>query len=198
MNNLYLLRLLLVLLWLQNKMINLLPQEKKDTLKNSIKKKSLSTLFVFLGILFLIFSALISPSVLLLNAKEKSLREILSRSEEERRKILKDTEMEIRKYNQRANLYLQSKNFESVPDFFIRKSIEAKPSNISLNNFSFSRDESIITLDASGLAENREALLSYVETLKILPNIKEVTVPISSFVKGENLEFTVRIVYDKK
>lgn len=178
-------------------MINLLPQNKKEELRTMLKKRATSAFLLSLGVLFFIFSALIAPSVLLLDAKEKSLKEILSRSEDERQKILTQTEAEIKKYNQRSSLYLKNKEFVSIPDTYFDEAIKSKPQNISLTNFSFSRSEIEITLDASGVAENREALLGYVEMLKLLPSVKEVTVPISSFVKGENLEFTVRIIYEK-
>lgn len=177
-------------------MINLLPQSKKDELRLMIKKRAVSVFLLSFGVLFFIFSALIAPSVLLLDAKEKSLKEILSRSEEERQKILAQTEAEIKKYNQRSSLYLKNKELVSIPDSYFDDAIKAKPVNISLNNFSFSRSEIEIILDVSGVAENREALLGYVESLKLVANVKDVTVPISSFVKGENLEFTVRIVYE--
>jgi len=178
-------------------MINLLPQSKKDEIKLMIKKRAISVFLMSLGVLFFIFSALIAPSVLLLDAKEKSLKDILSRSEEERQKVLIETEAEIKKYNQRSSLYLKNKDVVSIPDIYFDEAIKAKPTNISLNNFSFSRSETERILDVSGIAENREALLGYVESLKLISNIEDVTVPISSFVKGENLEFTVRIIYEK-
>lgn len=178
-------------------MINLLPQNKKDELRLMIKKRAISVFLVSLGVLFFIISVLMTPSVLLLDAKEKSLNEILSRSEEERRKILTETEGEIRKYNQRSSVYLKNKILKSVSDVYIAESIKSKPANITLHNFYFSRVDSDISLDISGFAENREALLVYVENLKIISGVKEVTVPISSFVRGENLEFTIKIIYEK-
>ncbi len=178
-------------------MINLLPQSKQKELQGALRKRAVSMFLLSLGVLFFIFSALSAPSVVLIGAKEKSLEDILSRSEEERQKILSATEAEIKKYNQRSSLYLKNKELESVPDNYFVKSINAKPNTISLENLSFSRSETDITLDISGIANNREALLGYVENLKLLVGVKDVTVPISSFVRGENLEFTVRVVYEK-
>jgi len=61
--------------------------------------------------------------------------------------------------------------------------------NIQLDHISYRTDESEVIMSIQGVAQTRDGLLSFVETLKSDELFTKVNVPVSSFVQNNNIDF---------
>ncbi|GMQ95169.1 MAG: hypothetical protein BMS9Abin13_281 [Patescibacteria group bacterium] len=69
-----------------------------------------------------------------------------------------------------------------------------KPPNLKINAFFYSDDRSRTTISISGVSENRESLLLFMQALEREPLFFSVDLPISYFVKGKDIGFSVKII----
>ena len=177
-------------------MINFLPQNKKREIDRLLKRRAYIILFFCIGIIFFIFSLFLTPSVYFLNMKKENLNNVLALSIEQRNRILQDTKNEVVESNNVASLYLRGKERVSVTDVYFSQIIKNKPDSISLNSFSF-KDGDEVSVDVSGISPRVEAISLFVESLKLVPKVEEVTVTDSKEITGGIFDFDIRIIYEK-
>ncbi len=63
------------------------------------------------------------------------------------------------------------------------------PENITLSSINMNKEKKVYTI--SGIAENREALLNFQQTLEGLPSIIDAPVPISQLTTKESISFSI-------
>jgi Tfp pilus assembly protein PilN len=176
-------------------MFNLLPQsEKQNILKEyATRRNILIVMFVFaLGVISVV--ALI-PAYLLSTIKLNEVNDELVRvkgsvafqESDNLNKILIDT-------NAKLASVKATKDQVYVADL-IKNVISKQDLNIRINGIMYKRGSagamSVITL--AGIAHNREQLSSFVQDLRSLPLFTSVNLPVSSFAKDKNAEFSIQI-----
>lgn len=176
-------------------MINLLPQEHIETLKRQYKKRlalvalycSLMT-FAF-GVLALLPAYISAESrlgeyttELAAMAKINIVGETSSVSD-----IVKDTNFKLSKYDE---VRKAPKTASVLNEFF-----GVVPAGISLDQLQF--DASTMKVSLLGSAKTREALLTFQKNLQDLPNVSNVNIPVSSFVKQKDVSFNITVVITK-
>lgn len=80
------------------------------------------------------------------------------------------------------------------PSLYLSNIIEQKNNYIKINKLSFSfikSDEGQVVV--SGLSENREGLVKFIDDLNSLENFTNVNSPVSDFAKDSNIPFTLNI-----
>lgn len=176
------------------KEINLLPQREKEFILKEEKLK----IILILG--FSLITALISFSLILLSIKIYLLGEI------ETQKILlfkKETEpfpiKEIEEKIASHNLILSQLNSFYKNNFSLSKILEdifqALPQEIYLTNLNTSlttlKDERILEISLSGFSPKREVLLEFKKSLESKKSFKDIYFPPSSWIKAQNINFSV-------
>ncbi len=90
-------------------------------------------------------------------------------------------------------LELYAKN-NFIPSVYFNKIIENKNKNIVINKLSFGYlKKSEKQFFVSGVAKNRDGLVSFIEDLKIKAGFSNIESPISDFANDENIPFTLNI-----
>lgn len=177
-------------------MINIFPIEEK--------KKILAEYRLRLGgVVIFAFASLISaslvllvPSYLLANLKHKTASSELSaiESKQGRRAQENDVNTEIKAVNSEINLFLKgTPNASSTPSRTISKILDIKSKAIKIQGFTYDASVSQGRMIIVGNASNRDTLSQFIEALKMEPTFTNVELPISSYVKSTNIDFSVVI-----
>jgi len=176
-------------------MFNLLPQnEKQNILKEyRARRNILIAMFVFaLGVISVV---VLIPAYLLSTVKLNEVQDELARvsgseafqESDKLNKILIDTNAKL------ASLKV-TKDQVYIADL-IKNVISKRDLNIRVNGIMYKRGSagamSVITL--AGVAHNREQLSTFVQELRSLPLFTSVDLPVSSFAKDKNAEFSIQI-----
>ncbi len=175
-------------------MQNLLPIEEK--------KKVLMEYRIRLGIVFLFVVtalvvanlALLAPSYLLAVSKSTFMSEELRNLEgrEADRTQEKDVFAKIKEINKKIALFLKAGNPNSAtPSELFMKIISTKTSSIKITGFSYDATIERERIVLTGRADDRESLAKFLEELKKDETFTKVELPISSYVKSVNIEFSI-------
>ncbi len=175
-------------------MQNLLPIEEK--------KKVLTEYRIRLGVVFLFTVsslvvanlALLAPSYLLAVSKSTFMSEELANLEgkEANRAEEKDVYSKIKEINKKIDLFLKAGNpNKSVPSELFMKIISTKNSAIKITGLSYDATADRERIVLGGRASDRESLAKFLEELKKDKTFTKVELPISSYVKSVNIEFSI-------
>ena len=170
--------------------MNFLPEEDK----RKIKKEYLRRLFVVIGIFS--FSAISIGVILLLSLfvflrdQEYSLERQLDISEERlsRGKIENIISLAEGLNNKISFFDSGQKNVEEKSAFF-KIILEEKTNKIKINDFFFDKGKILI----QGISENRQDLLSFIDSLRNKKDFKKVESPVSNLIKEKDIEFKLTI-----
>lgn len=181
-------------------MINLLPKNEKIGVKNEYRLRVFAvTLFFISGVIF-INLVLLAPSFILSSVEYSSASKQLSIEKVKLSNIEGSIDpIKIAKgVNQ--NLEVLKKEGHSTPlayDIFT-VIIGYKPSNIKINSIIYDREPLVGKITVSGISKDRETLLSFVRALEGEEKFTFVDLPVSSFVDGKDIDFSVSLSIDKK
>ncbi len=175
-------------------MFNLLPEKTKNEVRLEFRRR---TWGVFLFIAFLVFvisSTLSLPYFLNLHAMRFELEKELSNFRQS--SILVDYQQladELEKTNKEL---LATKN--NISNHLNLQSLleavgSARPSTVKINRFAFNRKDDSASLILSGESANREALKDFTAKLKGISQFNVVDVPLSSFTKATEADFSVTL-----
>lgn len=175
-------------------MPNLLPEDEKKKLFNDYRGKIISTSLAGLFLVVIVAIILLAPSYYLSHAKLEAEKVKLGNLEQSLSyRESRNTEEELKKtedFIEAISAYLQKKNLEK--DF--EDSLSASPNGVAIYSLSWrsvSAVESEITI--SGLAQTREALLSFSKNLEKVKNFTKVDLPISNLAKETEVMFVVTV-----
>jgi hypothetical protein len=181
-------------------MINLLPIEQKK--KNYWTFHLKLTIFYALlfAFCFILFSVALLPAYFfsMLNesvASQKYQNLVNSPIQD----VPAETMDIINEVNAQINLIssTREKSF-SITENIINQVLSAKMVDIKILNIFYSKDiNGILSVKVSGIAPNRERLLLFKQILENNKLFQEVDLPISNFVKGENINFELTFVLKK-
>jgi Tfp pilus assembly protein PilN len=178
-------------------MINLIPIKEKEDLRNDFYFRFLTMVFSMLCFSVFVLLVVILPSYLISlesrisngQALEKQKNEIMPEIDQQALVSIKDL-------NDKLNLLEEARNNKYVfSEKVINEIILKKVPGIKINKFFYQNDSlEGRKVNITGIAENREQLLLFRMTLENDKFFEKVDLPISNFVKGNNIEFSLNLI----
>lgn len=178
-------------------MINLIPNEEK---KNKVKDFyfRLSVVFlIILGFSMIIASIMILPSYFLSSVKKNLVNTRLEMQKNEPVPVLdQKTLVDVSDLENKLKLIENTKqNKYTISQWIINEILFKKMNDIKITEIiydnTFSKGKII---SVNGTAPNRERLLLFRQALEDDIAFKEVNLPISNFIKGSNIKFSLSLI----
>ncbi|MBI5078210.1 MAG: hypothetical protein HZB11_02505 [Candidatus Yonathbacteria bacterium] len=182
-------------------MLNILATEEKKKILTEYRLR-LAVVSVF-AVAALVFSSLIllSTSYLLAVSKYNDAKTglVALQEKDNRESQEKDVTARILAVNKNIDLFLKSDTTSTLmPSSVITKILDIKGSAVKIIGFTYDANAGQERIVVIGTALNRDSLARFVEALKKDPMFTSVDVPISSYVKSSNIDFSVVIVRKTK
>jgi len=177
--------------------MNLLPNTEKEALKRGLKLRSLILSSLLLSVSFLIGLIMLFPSYFLTlgNFSKIAPENYLSgvKSDNSTKTVLNLPEEIDSKLK-----FLQSNNGSVSAADSISKIIKYLPTKVTLNSVSFAKNQNYkekngVIILISGMALDRDSLVSFSTLLKESNSFSAVEMPVSSLTKDKNLPFSMNI-----
>lgn len=180
-------------------MINLLPTTEKEILKKGLKIRffivSVGLVFVamFMGVVFLF------PTYVLTSAKYSDVylnNTSISGSDVENKKGVLELPNEIKNKLQTMEFVVNRDSIVSIlGKFFTNMPSGVSVSSISFvdNTYSNLKKTKNKELTISGVAKNRNVLISFSDNLKKIDKVVSVDLPVSNFIKDNNIPFSLKV-----
>ena len=175
-------------------MINLLPVEEKKRIATEYHFRIFTFYLYVAGFCFLIGIIGVLPAYLLSSIKE-NLAEIKwenlknlpqPKPNQETKNAVKDINFKVSKIEitEKAKFLVLENAFDKV--------LFDKMSDIKITSINYKKDEAgLKTISLQGIAPNRERLLLFRQMLEADKSFSKVELPISNFVKGANIDFSL-------
>jgi len=177
-------------------MINILPiQEKKKILTEYRLRLGVVAVFAIMTLVLSSFVLLI-PSYLLAVSKYKGLSENFLTMEAKQGRVGQGDEIgaQISNINKKINLFLKGgARVESAPPQSILNILNMKGDRIKIHGFTYDATTGKGRMVVVGVSDDRDSLAQFIEVLKKEPTFTKVELPISSYVKSTNIDFSVVI-----
>lgn len=175
-------------------MLNILAtEEKKKILVEYRLRLAIVSIFA-IGSLVLASIVLLAPSYLLASLKYNNAEKELAALEEKYGGAgkEKDVATQIRDINNKISLLSSdSTSTRLSPPQVIADILKIKGNAIKIYGFTYDATANQERIVLVGIAPDRDSLANFVETLKKDPTFTSVTLPISSYVKSINIDFSV-------
>lgn len=185
---------LLALLW-RIYMINLLSPQKKTQVKNVLLSRFLNFAFVFISFCFFVLILSLVPIYIHLNKQAQNV-EVLVNSLGTNGKYgqFKNSIELVNETNKKIKIFPNEMPKNGRIEYVLNRIIELKDSNIKIKSFKYTGGESDIqSIEITGVATDRKSLLGFKERLVSEKGFSNVVLPISSFVRVENIDFTISL-----
>lgn len=175
-------------------MLNLLPQQEKNTLK---KEYSSRRIIVWLGAVcavLLVSLVLLIPSYFLTKMRASTTETELAQAKSSLDAQMPSKEIvdQLQAAVRHAEILKPLTKPMSVYD--LMKIFESKPREIKITSISFlQNDTGRPTISLGGRAVDRESLTSFARTLEARVEFATVDLPVSNFVKEKNIDFSMTI-----
>ena len=178
-------------------MINLIPNEEKKKMSKDFYFRLVTLIFIMFSISLLIASILIVPSYFLSSVDKTSIdtkvqlqeNEAVSLSEQDTMATINDLKSKLGSVeNFKKNQYLFSQKI-------INEVVLKKISSLRITEIHYQNDPKTgRKISISGIALNRDVLLSFKRALEDDVAFSKVDLPISNFVKGSNIKFYLNLI----
>lgn len=179
-------------------MLNLLPiqQKKKFLIEYRIR---FTTVVVFVvAALILANLALLTPSYLLAVSKYESISTDLA-AKQAKQAVGgqgKGIDVQVRDINKKIDLFLNGGSINRVPPAdVVLRIIGIKSASIKIQGFSYEASGQQERIVVAGVAGDRDGLAQFVEALKKDPMFYSVDLPVSSYVKSTNIDFSIVLMH---
>ena len=181
-------------------MHNLLPFEEKKKIRTAYRFRlgvvAISAIVLIMGINLVL---LIPSYMLALSKHDLVAKEVADlETQQSSLKEAKEFDVQIKLVNKKIDNFLESgeKVSRLVPSEVLTKIMGVKGAMIKIQNITYDSSGKQERLVLSGKANNRDGLASFVEDLKKTQIFTSVELPISSYVKSVDIDFSV--VLDRK
>lgn len=178
-------------------MINILPITERARLRKVYMVRVAALVFFMLSLVALVALALIVPAFFITNLNRASIADrlkVINASElntkaESLNTVVSEINKRLIAFSDPATKILISKDVFS-PIFKLTNN------NLLLDHISTTTTpEGILQVSIGGTAKTRDALLSFERSLRTTPRFSGVDVPISNFVRGSDILFTMQFNY---
>lgn len=177
-------------------MLNILPIEEKKKVLIEYRHRLSIVSFFAIGALAVASSVLFAPAYILAVSKHNSSEAQLAVLEEKYGGAGQEKELgvQIREINTKILLLLSGDTSARLtPSQAVESIISLKGNKIKISSFTYEAIASQERIVLTGTASDRDSLANFVETLKKDPTFTSATIPISSYVKSENIDFSIVI-----
>ncbi|MCR4334438.1 MAG: hypothetical protein NUV47_01770 [Patescibacteria group bacterium] len=173
-------------------MFNLLPEKYKKRLENEYNIRLAIVVFVLIFLITLISVAFLTPSYLLSKTKETEVENRLAtiknqapdQTSVELNAVLLQTKKELSVLAPTSNIsFLES----------IKKILARKIPNITIIGLTIIENGSIWKTSISGVASNRDTLISFKKSLESEQSFSGVDLPISDLARNKDIPFTITV-----
>jgi Tfp pilus assembly protein PilN len=176
-------------------MANLLPQLEKKKIKKEYKIRLSITASLFVAGLVAIAGILLLPSFILSSYKYNSAVKQLN---VEKKKISDSSDgidpIKTAKNVNAQLVVLGQKGYLTPLSYDVFTVIVGyKPKGVKINSIFYDRMEEEGTVSVNGVSKDRKTLLSFLQSLEQEEMFSSVELPISSFVEGQDINFSIRI-----
>ncbi|OHA83932.1 MAG: hypothetical protein A2937_03265 [Candidatus Yonathbacteria bacterium RIFCSPLOWO2_01_FULL_47_33b] len=175
-------------------MLNILPHEEKKKILTEYRLR-LSAASVFaVATLVLASLILLAPSYMLAVSKYNFVADELARLEQKQRGVgqEKEVDAQIKEVNKKISLFLgDEKAAHRTPSEVVLGILAAKNPSIKVQSIAYDVNTERERLVLSGKASDRDSLALFVETLKKDASFSKVDLPIGSYVKSANIDFSI-------
>lgn len=175
-------------------MINILPPEEKKKIITEYRRRLVVVVVFAAAALVAASLVLLTPSYLLAVSKYNSVSKELSALESKQGLGAqeKDVNIRIKNINKQIDLYAKG-GISSNPSQTILKIISLKGGDVKIQGFTYDASNGGGRVVVVGSAASRDSLAQFMETLKKEPTFAKVEMPISSYVKSTNIDFSIVI-----
>lgn len=179
-------------------MINLLSPQKKKEFKSILLLRFLNSVLVGLIIAFgLLLISLLPVYIYLKNRHTQTQDFYLNLSKNDDFNQLKNTYEAVNESNERLKIFPNEMPKNGHIEEGLNKITELKGSQIKIRSFRYLNltkpDPKSTNIEISGVAVNRNALLEFKQKLESEKSFSNIILPISSFVKVNNIEFNIKL-----
>lgn len=179
-------------------MINLIPSQEKKAMKRDFYSRFIATIFVVLGFSMFVATGTVFPSYFSSVIKKNLSNEKLNNQIQEPLPEIDQTAMNLIEEIKVQLSILESNNTEGpvISEKVIKEIISKKTSSIKIKKISYeSNPIKGRVVSISGTAPSREELLIFRKALESNPSFKNINLPISNFIKGEDIEFNLTLTF---
>lgn len=179
-------------------MINLIPNEEKKKIIADFYFRFFSVFFIMLALGFCILAVLLFPSYFLSVIENRSVNaRLVSQANEAIPLPDKNTLSAVDDLNKKISI---AEDFEKQNQSLIGKVMDpvlsSKIKDIKITSLSYMKlPEKPGQMTVSGVATNREALVLFRQNLEKNVAFSSVDLPISNFVKGSNIRFSLELTF---
>ncbi len=175
-------------------MLNILPIEEKK--KNLTEYRLRLGVVVIFAVAVLVFtnSVLLIPSYYLATTKNDFVSSELAKLEAKQLGVdqEKDIRAQINEVNKKIGMFLPDGKVEVIsPAEMISKIISLKNRTVRIQSISYDVTTERLRVVVLGTADDRDSLEQFVKILKKEPSFTKVDLPIGSYVKSINIDFSV-------
>lgn len=178
-------------------MHNILPVEENKKVVNEYRLRFLTVAISAIGALILSSLILLVPSYLLALSKYRDATSELEmlQKKDGSSDYGKSVNMQVLEINKKINTFLKTStalapSLSSV----IEKILEVKGDSIKITGFVYGVNGEQERVVITGTARSRETLARFIEVLKKDPSFTSVELPISSYVKSTDVDFSAAVV----
>ncbi len=181
-------------------MLNLLPLSEKKKIQKEYKVRLCIVVSFLFAALVAIAVVLLAPSFILSSFKYSSATKQLAMEKKKISdsiegidpiKVAKDVNAELKVLEKKGSLMPFSYDVFTVI-------VGYKPDGIKIKSMFYDRRQKDGNISIAGVSKDRKTLLSFLKSLEGEEIFTKVELPISSFVEGEDIEFSIRITLDKE
>ncbi len=177
-------------------MINLLPYIEKKRIRGLYRLRLAVAALTFLSISGAVLVILFAPSYILSNTKETfAQKQFDAHQGNETAAIDADMSQSIDDINKKLQIFTGLGKPFLVSDSVIAPILRQKSQAIRIRQVAYTKssDGKTPEVTLSGTADSREALLSFVDRLKTEQAFSKINLPVSNFVKGSDIDFSLQI-----
>lgn len=178
-------------------MFKLIPDEKKKMLEHEYALRRWAVILCSLIAIITIAMVGIFPTYLLSNMKNTNVHERIDKLQAT---PLSEEDAALKEWYESINKklkYLSPNLDKEQPSEFIEATLKDKSPGIQIMNFTYTGDPKI-TLTLSGVAKDRQALISFQDALNESGRYGEVSLPVSNLAKDKDISFQIKLTPPKK
>lgn len=176
-------------------MINLIPEQQKKNIQNEYYMYIARYALLHIALLACVSIVFLFPSYILSTSKRNAAQsEITSLKQGETFALAEELKNTTAKINEKLSIFPKNPILSSVVSEVVIEVEKVLPQAVTLSGIRIvSNTEALRTVEVSGIARNRDTLLSFVGKLEKVPSFKGVTLPVSSYAKGSNISFSISL-----
>lgn len=178
-------------------MINLLPEIEKKKLKKIHQMKVAVLSMYMLALVGISLAVFLLPTFVLSESKEQTLVDKLAALKKNSENDKSDTlDKVIDDINSKLKVFPEQGEFVFSQDV-LGEVLSKKTEDISITSVTYTVSDKDLKISVVGQAKDRESLLAFERDLSSVPQFIGIQLPISNFLKNNNIDFIIEGTFKK-